>query len=95
MHRTYAILISNYHYVSLDKRKGKVKPLRIIEKDDTGSYLNLFASLGDKNMNIDAASEFVCRMYGQNRTADVNEARYMKLMEMSSKICKVIQMQRM
>ena len=88
-------LISNHYYVSLDTRKGKVKPLSIIEKDDTSSYLNFFANLGDKDINIDidTASEYVCQMYGQTRTADVNEARYLKLMEMSGKISKVIQIQ--
>lgn len=55
--------------------------------------MNLFARLGDKNMNtdVDAASEFVCRMYGQTRTTDVNEARYMKLTEMIGNINNVIQ----
>ena len=89
-------LISNYYCTSLDTRKGKVKPLTIIEKDDSGSYLKFFTNLGDKDINIDidTASEFVCQMYGQTRTADVNEARYLKLMEMSGKISKVIQIQK-
>ena len=89
-------LISNYYYFSLDTRKGKVKPLSIIEKDDTGSYLNFFANLGAKDIDIDfdTASEFVSHMYGQTKTADVNEVRYLKLMEMSGKIKKVIQIQK-
>ena len=82
------LFISNYYYVSFDTRKGKVKALRIIEKYDTGSLLNLFANLGDKDISTDSdvALEFLCQMYGQTRTADVSGALYLKLMEMSGKI---------
>ena len=46
--------------------------------------------LSTDDVDIDAASEFVCKMYGQsNNTNDVNEARYNKLLMMSGKFSQV------
>ncbi|XP_030837116.1 uncharacterized protein LOC105437992 [Strongylocentrotus purpuratus] len=70
-------------------RKGKTKPLEIMQKDKTGNYVDLFISMGkaqDESIDLDVASEFVCRMYGQHKTGDVNEARYIKLMQMTGKV---------
>ena len=57
----------------------------------TTSYVNFFISLGEVhgNVDLDAASEFVCRMYAQNKTRDVSEARYNKLMQMTGKVDQV------
>ena len=57
-----------------------MKPLDILEKDKTGWYVNLFVRMGELYGRVDlkVASEFVCRMYGQSKTQDVNEARYNK-----------------
>ncbi|XP_048869412.1 uncharacterized protein LOC125741923 isoform X1 [Brienomyrus brachyistius] len=70
--------------------KGKVKALDLIEKDDTGRFLNLFTNMGqvDGAVDFEVASEFVCRMYGQSKEQDVDKARYTKLMQMSGKIDK-------
>ncbi|XP_063063854.1 uncharacterized protein LOC134456421 [Engraulis encrasicolus] len=69
-------------------RKGKLKPLNIIEKDDTDLFVKFLISLGNRSSHVDieTASEFVCRIYGQRKTRDTNEARYLKLMEMSGNI---------
>ncbi|XP_033097629.1 uncharacterized protein LOC117101706 [Anneissia japonica] len=44
--------------------------------------------MGEVHGRIDlkVASEFVCRMYGQSKTQDVNEARYNKLIKMNGKV---------
>ncbi|XP_063047206.1 uncharacterized protein LOC134440965 [Engraulis encrasicolus] len=72
------------------QRKGKLKPLNIIEKDDTDLFVKFLISLGNRSSHVDieTASEFVCRIYGQRKTRDTNEARYLKLMEMSGNISK-------
>ena len=69
-------------------RKGKVKPLKILEKDPAGRFLKLFSNMGkvDGEVDINVASEFVCKMYGQNRERNVDDARYKKLVQMSSKV---------
>ncbi|KAK4304168.1 hypothetical protein Pmani_023888 [Petrolisthes manimaculis] len=41
---------------------------------------------GDTDLEV--ASEFVCRMYGQSNTVNVNDAKHKKLMHMSSNINK-------
>jgi len=41
-------------------------------------------------VDLDVALEFVCRMYAQSKTRDVNEARYNKLMQMTGKVDQVI-----
>ena len=43
----------------------------------------------DGSVNIDVASEFVCKMYGQPKETDVDKARLSKLMQMTGKINKV------
>ena len=50
-------------------KKGKVKPLKILEKDPAGRFLKLFSNMGkvDGEVDINVASEFVCKMHGQNR----------------------------
>ena len=39
---------------------------------------------------VDVASEFVCRMYAQKNTDNVNEARYKRLMQATGKVNQVI-----
>lgn len=72
-------------------RKGKVKPLEIVEKDDTGKFVNFFIRLGYliSEEDFDTASEFVCTMYGQSRVQDVDEARHKKLIAMTGKVDQV------
>lgn len=66
-----------------------------MEKDGTEHFLDFFISLGERNGNINSgvASEFVCRMYAQTKTSDINQARHNKLMQMTGKIDQVIMTQ--
>lgn len=67
-----------------------MKPLSIVEKDETGRFLELFISMGRVGeVDFEVASEFVCRMYGQTKETNVDEARYSKLLQMSGKVDKV------
>lgn len=72
-------------------RKGKVKPFNIMKNDATGKFVEMFISMGDITGDVDAdiVSEFVCQMYAQHKTRDVNEARYIKLLQMTGKVHKV------
>ena len=75
----------------LSFRKGKVKPFDILRQDNTNKFVELFISMGDMSgaCDIEAASEFVCQMYAQHKTRDVNEARYIKMLEMTGKVNQV------
>ena len=42
------------------------------------------------SVDLDVASEYVCCMYGQSRTRDVNKARHHKIVEMTGKVKQVI-----
>ena len=50
--------------------------------------------MGDRNSDVDLhiVSEFVCPiyMYAVTKTKDVNEARYLKLIQMTGKVDQVI-----
>jgi hypothetical protein len=48
--------------------------------------------MGDRNSDVDLhiVSEFVCRIYAVTKTKDVNEARYLKLIQMTGKVDQVI-----
>ena len=63
----------------------------IVEKDESQRFIDLFTSMGQTDSSVDAelASHFVCAVYGQNKTTDVNKARYYKLLQMSGKIDQV------
>ena len=76
-------------------RKGKVKPQQILKKDESLDFIHLFTIMGDGSANVDAdiASDFVCRMYGQMKTSDVDEARYSKLIEMTERVDKASRVQ--
>ena len=62
-----------------------------MEKDQSGRYVNLFISMGQKESAVDmtVASEFVCELYVLGKAKDVNEARHKKLLQMTGKIDKV------
>lgn len=49
----------------------------------------MFISMGDITITADVASEFICRMYVQHKAQDVNEDRYIKMLEMSRKVDQV------
>lgn len=62
-----------------------MKPFSLLKNDDSKKFVELFIKMGDisNDIDIDTTSEFVCRMYGQYKNNNVNEARYKKLLEMS------------
>ena len=62
-----------------------------MEKDKNGRFVNFFISMWEVSgsVDLDIASEFVCHMYAQSKTHDVNEARYNKLMLMIGKVDQV------
>ncbi|ESO88713.1 hypothetical protein LOTGIDRAFT_165497 [Lottia gigantea] len=70
--------------------KGKTKALDIIEKDESGRFVEAFISMGDARhtVDFDVISEFVCCMFAQSQTRDIDEARYNKLMQMTGKVQK-------
>ena len=72
----------------LHYRKGKLKPLDIVDKNATGRYLHLFTCMCEVNgdVNIEVASEYVCHMYYQPKVRSVDDARYNEFMQMTGKI---------
>ena len=68
-----------------------MKPFNILLKDTNGKLVEQFINIGDPTVHVDTntLSEFVCKMYTQRNTKDVNEARYLKVIEMTGKINKV------
>ena len=74
--------------IYLSFRKGKVKPFDIMKKDVTGKFVEMFISMGDitRDVDTDVASEFVCWMNAQHKKRDVNEAHYIKMLEMTGKV---------
>lgn len=69
----------------------KLYYFRKVEEDATGRFPNLFINMceNDGSVNIGVASDFVCKMYGQPKENDVDEARHSKLMQMTGKVDKV------
>ena len=71
-------------------RKGKVKPLEILMRD-CGEQIRFFSELSTNRVPDErVAEQFICSLYGLKDVKDVNEARYLKLLEMTGKINKVI-----
>ena len=66
-------------------RKGKLKQFEILQKNT--EYIQAFKrlSLEQVEPNMTVFSSFVCEMYGQSGTTDVNEARYRLFKKMSGK----------
>ncbi|CAM1296565.1 Uncharacterised protein r2_g591 [Pycnogonum litorale] len=64
-------------------RKGNVKPLEVLQKNPT--VVQFFSSLSSKDEpDQSKAKEFICSLYGmKGDVKDVNEARYVKLHQMT------------
>jgi hypothetical protein len=62
----------------------------MIEKDKTGTYIQLFIDIGERYNDgiLQIASEMISEFYGQ-KTNDVDEARLKKLLAMNGKINQV------
>ncbi|KAJ8031889.1 hypothetical protein HOLleu_25241 [Holothuria leucospilota] len=69
-------------------RKGKVKPLEVLQKDTTGTLIQFFSKLSFRDEpDQSKAEEFICSLYGMKEDVKtVNEARYVKLHEMTGKL---------
>lgn len=72
--------------------KVKLSPFTSWRKMKLVSTLTSSSAWGEiqDDVDLDVASEFVCRMYAQMKTNNVNEARYNKLMQMTGKVDQVI-----
>ena len=71
-------------------RKGKIKPYEILENDTDGALIKFFCNMSSREEpSLQIAEEYVCALYGMKSVKDVNEARYMKLVQMTGKISKV------
>ena len=72
-------------------RKGKVKPLEVLQKDTTGTLIQFFSKLSSEDEpDQSKAEEFICSLYGmKGDVKDVNEARYIKLHQMTGKMNQV------
>ena len=78
-------------YTSAFYRKGKIKPLELLMKEESDSFTQLFKELssqGVEDESISTAEEFVCNLYGM-KDDSVNGARYTKLINMSGKVNEV------
>lgn len=72
-------------------RKGKIKPLEILEKDESGQYKTFFIKLATKEKPDQAkAEEFVCHLYSMKGMKDVNKTRFAKLCQMTGEIDQVL-----
>ena len=73
-------------------RKGKIKPLEVLEKDTEGTLIQFFSRLVSVDQpDQSKAEEFICSLYGmKGYVKDVNEARHVKLCQMTGKMDKVL-----
>ena len=56
-------------------RKGKVKPLEVLQKDTTGPLVQFFSQLSSKDEpDQSKAEEFICALYGMKGDVKKNES---------------------
>lgn len=69
------------------KKRGKVKPLQVLQKDTEGTLIKLFSKLSCRDEpDQTKAEEFICSLYGKKGSVkDFNKARYAKLLQMIGK----------
>jgi len=79
-------------YTTAFYRKGKTKPLQVLEGDTEGTLVKFFTSLATKDQPIqEKAEEFICTLYGmKGDVKDVNEARYQMLCQMTGNMNQVL-----
>lgn len=72
----------------------KVKPLEVLEKDTEGHLIQFFTSLTtEEQLDKKRAEEFIFALFGmKGDVKEVNEARYVKLCQMTGKITKVLRL---
>ena len=73
-------------------RKGKIKPLEVLEKDTEGTRIQFFSRIVSEDQpDQSIAEEFICSLYDlKGYVKDVNEARHVKLCQMTWKMDKVL-----
>ena len=73
-------------------RKGKIKPREVLEKDTEGTLIQFFSRIVSEDQpDQSKVEEFTCSLYGMNGyLKDVNEARHVKLCQMTVKMDKVL-----
>ena len=73
-------------------RKGKIKPREILEKDTEGTLIQLISRIVSENQpDQSKAEKFTCSYYGmKGYVKDVNEARHVKLCQMTVNLDKVL-----
>ena len=73
-------------------RKGLIKPLEVLEKDTERTLIQFFRRLVSEDQpDQSKAEEFICSLCGmKGYVKDVNEARHVKLCQMTGKMDKVL-----
>jgi len=76
--------------ISAFYRKGKIKPFEILQRDEGGEFVRFFGKLSSINEDPDTetAERFTSLLYGVN-TTDINEARLVKLQQLTGKMNQV------
>ena len=71
-------------FTSAFYRKGKVKPLQLVENDTTGNYVKAFTDLATLNEpDVGRIEAFVSVIYGQKTAISIDETRYRVFRKMS------------
>ena len=72
--------------------KGKIKPREVLENDTEGTLILFFSRIVSEDQpDQSKVEEFTCSLYGiKGYVKDVNEARHVKLCQMTVKMDKVL-----
>ena len=62
-------------------KKGKASPFNLLEKD--ANHVHALTSLCSEEVDIQAVTKYVCRVYGFKGISDINEARYQSFMKLT------------
>ena len=63
-------------------KKGKASPFNLLEKD--ANYVHALTSLCSEEVDSQAVTKYVCRVYGFKGISDINEARYQSFMKLTT-----------
>jgi hypothetical protein len=64
-------------------RKGKKKPFEILTSDVDDKYVSAVQSLNTMDVDYENVTAFVCRVYGQKKHHDIDEARFESFLKMT------------
>ena len=68
-------------YTSCFYRKGKSKPLTVLENDD--SHISSMNSMVTENPDMEGITRFVCHIYGFKTESSINHARFLSFKKMT------------